>query len=279
MTSRFRTILNRVPMAAIVGVAWVAMWGLVSNHAPWTAEFWRWNGEFSRPLAIVTAALLVAYIGAFVFLMFKPTRHSGPDDAMAVGCISMVCFALAMILALLGISAHYHLNLIVRLIMVGTLLPSVPVVAQLAWLGFGKLKGRNAERQTWIRPDEIVPRLSGKTHVIERRTSDPPRRWRELRYYAPDGRMPGYKEEDGRIEAYPAHVTWRAEGGYLVTVSPEHLAKPMQYTLMSRPNGTISYYLHDESSPQNNQLLFRTAEIREGEPVVTVDASPAVRQI
>jgi hypothetical protein len=143
----------------------------------------------------------------------------------------------------------------------------VPVLGQLAWLGIGNLRKRSAEHQTWIRQEQIARRLSGRTHVIDRHSSDPPRKWRELRYYAPDGRMPGYKEENGQLEAYPAKVTWRAEGGYLVTVSPEHLDKPMKYTLMSRRDGTISYYLYDESSPQNNQLLFRTAEIREGEPL------------
>jgi hypothetical protein len=180
--------------------------------------------------------------------------------------------------ALLAVGWFFHVSALVKIVAALTILPTIHIVVSLIITGIGVALKRWARRERRLRAADLTSRLAGSTHVVERVSPDqPPRRWRELRYYAPDGRMIGYAEEGGRVRAYPAVVTWRVEGNLLETVTSLEPGKTRRYRLGLGPDGQLSYHHVEPGSPLDG-IVFRTVEIRRGEPSVT-DDDPSGRAI
>jgi hypothetical protein len=150
-----------------------------------------------------------------------------------------------------------------------TVLPGIHIGLALIYEGIKALRKKRAQRGRRISGQELTDALAGRTHVIRRISSDqPPRRWRELRFYAPDGQMRGYaEEEDGRIHAHPAKVTWRVEGVQLVIDSSVEPQKPFRYTMRVGVDGELIYVHYEPGAPLHGYVLFRTMEILATEPV------------
>jgi hypothetical protein len=115
--------------------------------------------------------------------------------------------------------------------------------------------------------------LSGQTHVSHYGSNDPPRNWKEMRYYSPDGRVIQYEEEGGRTRLIPGNVTWSIEGGLFVTLNDLQPGNKNRYLLRETPEGQIGYYIHAPFSRIHGILSRRTVAIQAGEPVATEAAA------
>jgi hypothetical protein len=219
----------------------------------------------------ITAAILIALyiIGIFVAINW-PRRRRHPEDRIADGCLVGVAVGLGVLGAILGIVVWLHARWAVNAIFVLTVFPVVVAGPQLAWAGIKALRRKAIARGTTIPPDQLRDRLSGHTHVSQYGSVDPPRRWSELRYYSPDGRVIDYLEEDGQTKLVPGDVTWGIEGKLFVTLNDHRPGNRNRYVLKETPDGQIAYYIHAPLSRLNGRLSRRTAAVRPGEPVTTL---------
>jgi hypothetical protein len=269
---RVPSIFVRVAILAVLALGW---WWLSSEHPGWMTAAADWVRTrpwlADPPLAAVSAILLATYLALLLWSRFNPRRRRGVDSALAESMTLILVIVLLVLGALLAVGWFFHVGAIVKIVAAVTILPTIQLVLSLIVTGIGVALKRWAMRERWLGAADLTSRLAGSTHVIERVSADqPPRRWRELRYYAPDGRMVGYAEEDGRVRAYPAIVTWRVEGDLLETVTSLEPGKTRRYRLALGPDAQISYHHVEPGSPLDG-LVFRTIEIRRGEPSVTGD--------
>jgi len=254
-----RSALQRVGSAAAAGAVWWIVYKLTG----------RAGNAHGSAMAIASAVILVGYAGFIVWITYIPWPRRRYPDAMARGLTGLVLILLAVLGMLLAVGVYFHIGLLVMGVAFMTVVPLAIAIPPSVY-GYVRAKGKErAARDRPIPRAELFDRLADHTHVIERTTTDPPRRWRELRYYTADGRMPGFKEEDGRIEPYPAAVTWRIQDGLLETVSSLAPEKTTRYKLMARSDGQIAYYFHEPGSQLHRLCGFHTIEIRAGEPQVT----------
>jgi hypothetical protein len=227
-------------------------------------------------VAIASAAILVAYATFLLWITFGPRRPRGYDRQLSVWLTGLVLCCLGVLGVLLTVGVYFRLGILVTGVAFFTVVPACIGIPPIVYEAFRKWQKKREQRDRPIPADELFNRLAGQTHVIERVSPEPEhRRWRELRYYAADGRMPGFKEEDGRVEPYPAAVTWRIRDGFLETVSSLTPEKTTRYRLMTRVDGQIAYYFHEPGSQLHGLCGFYTIEIRTGEPQPTPANQPA----
>jgi hypothetical protein len=262
------SLLRWIIVAAIVAV-------VLSHKYHWLAPWWSWENQLSARVVswmTITAGVLLAIyaIGiAASIIYFK--KEGGYDAQLGVGCSIMLAGVVGIVAALFAVAVAFRVDWLRNIVAAAAIFPALLIIPSLAVEAVKHQIKRRAERERRIVSPELAQRLSGQTHVISRTTHDPPSQWLELRYYAPDGTMPGYKEVDGQITAYPAQVTWRVEDDCLVTVSSLEPSKPYRYKLAEAPDGQIRYYV-DSPEITWKALSFQTREIRQGEPTATTSA-------
>jgi hypothetical protein len=201
-------------------------------------------------------------------VLARPQRQHHPEDGMAVGCLMMCIAGLALLAVVLAVASHYQVGWLVKTIFAITVFPAVALIPQLAMAGRKRMREREAARGIPIAADQLADRLRGQTHVIHAGSVDPPREWKDLHYFAPDGRIIRYKEENGRIARVDDIVTWSIEGGRLVTLNDIQPGNRIAYTLNDTPEGRVAYYIHMPGTRAHGVLSRRTSEVRSGEPPV-----------
>jgi hypothetical protein len=271
-----RSAAFRFGILAVLLLGW---WWVRSVHPRWIPAVKAW--VISRPFitdrtaAITAASVLAIFFALLMWGRFSPWRRRSADGAMGEGCVVFAAYGVAALGVLLAIGWWFHIRAIIWFVALISVLPAVQIALGAVYEGFKSLRKKWERRERKPGARELEQMLAGRTHVIPRNTAeDPARRWLELRYYAPDGRMVGYKaEQDGRITAYPGQVTWRIEDGRLVTVSSLEPDKPFRYTLTLGYTGQFSYLQYEPGSKLHGLVVFRTVEVREGEPSVTTAAT------
>jgi hypothetical protein len=250
----------------VLGCWWI--W----SHRQWisTTKPWAAVQPFlsDRALAITGAAVLAIFFALLMWGRFNPWQRRSAHDFMGDGCVTFAAIGVAGLGLLLAVGWYFHIRPIIRLIALITVFPALQLAFGLIFEAIKSLRKKLARRERRLSSSALEQLLAGHTHVIPRTSSDnPPRRWRELRFYAPDGRMTGYaREADGHIRAYPAQVTWRIEHGRLVTLSSLEPGKPFRYTLTLGHDGQVSYRHYEPGSKLHGLVLFRTVEVTQGEP-------------
>ena len=220
-------------------------------------------------MVITSGILIAAYIIALIAVLAWPQRQRHPEDGMAIGCLAMCIAGLCALGVVLGVAAHFQVGWLIRTIFAITVFPAVLLIPQLINADLKKRQQRAVARGIPIPAEQLAERLRGQTHVLTYGMVDPPRQWNDLHFFAPDGRIIRYKEEDGKIERVDDVVTWAIEDGHLVTLNDIQPGNRIVYTLNDTPDGRVAYYLHMPGTRADGVLSRRTSEVRAGEPAVT----------
>jgi hypothetical protein len=226
-------------------------------------------------MLIASAILITVYIAVLVGVLAWPARQRHPEDGMAVGCLGMVIAALCALGLLLAVAAHFQVRWLVNIIFAVTVFPALILIPQLALGALKKLRQRAVDRGVPIPADQLAARLRGQTHLMQYGSLDPPRQWKDLHYFSPDGTVIRYREEAGHIERLDAVVTWTVEDGRLVTVNDIRPGNKITYRLADTPDGRVAYYIHAPGSRANGVLSRRTSAVQSGEPAATQTNQPA----
>jgi hypothetical protein len=245
----------------------VAGWWLLRNHHPWLASTLAGASLWGHIAAVMLAIYLIAIVIGIIHSKLK----GGYDASLGAFALEIAGVLVLAAAGLLAVGFIFHIDGVLYVLGPASVFPMLFIVAGLAMEGSKKLGKIRAAREHAIRAGELAARLSGKTHVIQRMIPNPYSYWRELRYYAPDGRMAMFKQVELQVSPCPETFTWRISDGILVV---EEGGKPRRYKLAERGDGDIVYYLKNTANAVE-PARFQTIEICTGEPTVTAATTAA----
>jgi hypothetical protein len=249
----------------VLVVLLVAGWWLLRSHRAWFAGTWASASTWGH----IAVVMLAIYLTAIAIGIIHSKLEGGYDAQLGAFALMVAGVFVLAVGGLLAVGFIFHVDGILYVLGPASMFPMLFFAAGLAMEGSKKLGKIRAARERAIPAAKLVGRLSGKTHVIERTIMQPYSSWRELRYYAPDGRMTMFKEAEQRIERSPETFTWRVDLGALIV---EEASKTHRYKLAERGDGDIVYYSENVDRAAES-ARFQTIEIRSGEPTVTTSAT------
>jgi hypothetical protein len=267
-------MVMRVAILAVLALVW---WSSSAAHPSALTAAWDWLRArpflSDRSLAITSGIALLAMLGVLLLLARLGAQRRSDRVAMGIALLLAACVP-ATLGALLVVGWLAESGTIIRIVATLTLLITIQLAAGLIVESSRARRRRRANRERPLAGEELTRRLAGTTHGIRRVSHDqPPRQWLELRYYAPDGRMPSYAEGNGQTRAYPGRVTWTVKEDLLEISSSLEPTGPRRYRVALGPDGQFSYYHVEPESPIDGMIEFRTVEIRSSEPSAPAEAT------
>ncbi len=227
-------------------------------------------------MVLASLILIAVYSISLVLLVNWPKRSRSPDDAMGIGLAYFFVVVLLFVGLILAVVGWFQIHWLIEALFVMVVFPGAVLVPNLIWLGMKTLAKKRQDRGTLIPVEELAARLVNHTHVFSRFEETPVRSWTELRYFAPDGRLVSYEEEQGgKVRRLDVEMAWSVEGGCLVIVGDIHPGNRNQYRLRETPTKQIGYHAHVPRSRLNGMLSRRTIGVRKGRPVEAGSELPA----
>jgi hypothetical protein len=263
MLRAFAGIRVRISSLRIVLlVLLVAGWWLFHSHHAWLASSW----ASASTWGYIAAVMLAIYLIAIAIGIIHSKLKGGYDASLGAFALMIAGVFVLAVAGLLAVGFIFHIDGILYVLGPASFFPILFVMLGLAMEGSKKLGKIRAARERPIPVGELAARLSGNTHVIQRMIMQPYSYWRELRYYAPDGRMAMFKQVELQVSLCPETFTWCITDGKIVV---EEGGNTHRYKLTERGDGDIVYYLENAENAVES-ARFQTIEIRNGEPTVTM---------
>jgi hypothetical protein len=220
-------------------------------------------------VALTAGILLAVYIIAIALVIVWPTHRRHPEDGIAIGCLTLVAIACALLGGILYLAVHFHLRWLVYVIFAMTLYPALYLIPNFAYAGWKKLRAKSAARGRRLLGEELLQTLTGHTHVFHRNVLDPKREYDELKFYSPDGKLICYERENGALKQLNVDAAWSVKDDILRTTGQYGPGTANAFTLYQTPDDCIAYYIHEPFSRLNGMLSGITTQTYASSPSST----------